>query len=315
MDPRLLLKYQRNETSQEELIEVLDWLDASEENRQELDRLDFISNLDMLTAPTQPAARKRTASRWRIAAQWSAGIAAALLLCAWTGRFLAEKTIERHARQMMTISVPNGQSMSVVLSDGTTVWLNSGSRLEYPSIFSPSKRRVCISGEALFEVVHDAARPFVVETYACEAEVLGTKFNIRADAGAQRFSAALLEGRLKISNLRTNESVILQPDDQVDLIDGHLQLNRIADSDDFRWIEGLMNLNTLSFEEVIRKFEDYYGIRITVDKPQSIPRLKYHGKIRVSNGVDHALKLVQTTSNFFTYTFDDESNTIHIKII
>ena len=52
-----------------------------------------------------------------------------------------------------------------------------------------------------------------------------------------------------------------------------------------------MNLNTLSFTEVIRKFENYYGVRITIDNPEDMPELKYHGKIRVSDGVDHALKL------------------------
>ena len=205
--------------------------------------------------------------------------------------------------------------MSVTLSDGTTVWLNSGAKLEYPSIFSRKTRRVKISGEAMFEVEHDAGRPFVVETFACDAEVLGTKFNILADARTSSFSAALLEGRLKISNRRIGgESFILSPNEQIDLIDGHLKLNRITDPDDFRWVDGLMNLNTLSFGEVIRKFENYYGVRITIDNPEEIPELKYHGKIRVSDGVDHALKLLQITNNFI-YTRNDETNTIHIKII
>ena len=74
-----------------------------------------------------------------------------------------------------------------------------------------------------------------------------------------------------------------------------------------------MNLNTLSFGEVIRKFENYYGVRITIDNPEDMPELKYHGKIRVSDGVDHALKLLQITNNF-SFTRDDETNTIHIKI-
>ena len=166
----------------------------------------------------------------------------------------------------------------------------------------------------MFEVEHDASRPFIVETFACDAEVLGTKFNILADARTADFSAALLEGRLKISNrLVGGESFILSPNDQIDLVDGHLKLNRITDPDDFRWVDGLMNLNTLSFGEVIRKFENYYGVRITIDNPEDMPVLKYHGKIRVSDGVDHALKLLQITNNF-SFTRDDETNTIHIKI-
>ena len=314
MDDLLLQKYLRNETSEEELAEVLDWLDASTENQRYLDRLDYISNLNILAGEAQPRVSRRTVSLWKRTAQWSAAAAAALLVCAGVSHYLADRILEYRTRDMMAITAPNGQSMSVTLSDGTTVWLNSGAKLEYPSIFSRKTRRVKISGEAMFEVKHDASRPFIVETFACDAEVLGTKFNILADARTADFSAALLEGRLKILNrLGGGESFILSPNEQIDLVDGHLKLNRITDPDDFRWVDGLMNLNTLSFGEVIRKFENYYGVRITIDNPEDMPVLKYHGKIRVSDGVDHVLKLLQITNNF-SYTRDDETNTIHIKI-
>lgn len=314
MDDLLLQKYLRNETSEEELAEVLDWLDASTENQRYLDRLDYISNLNILAGEAQPRVSRRTVSLWKRTAQWSAAAAAALLVCAGVSHYLADRILEYRTRDMMAITAPNGQSMSVTLSDGTTVWLNSGAKLEYPSIFSRKTRRVKISGEAMFEVKHDASRPFIVETFACDAEVLGTKFNILADARTADFSAALLEGRLKILNrLGGGESFILSPNEQIDLVDGHLKLNRITDPDDFRWVDGLMNLNTLSFGEVIRKFENYYGVRITIDNPEDMPVLKYHGKIRVSDGVDHALKLLQITNNF-SFTRGDETNTIHIKI-
>ena len=281
MDDLLLQKYLRNETSEEELAEVLDWLDASTENQRYLDRLDYISNLNILAGEAQPRVSRRTVSLWKRTAQWSAAAAAALLVCAGVSHYLADRILEYRTRDMMAITAPNGQSMSVTLSDGTTVWLNSGAKLEYPSIFSRKTRRVKISGEAMFEVKHDASRPFIVETFACDAEVLGTKFNILADARTADFSAALLEGRLKILNrLGGGESFILSPNEQIDLVDGHLKLNRITDPDDFRWVDGLMNLNTLSFGEVIRKFENYYGVRITIDNPEDMPVLKYHGKIR-----------------------------------
>ena len=271
MDDLLLQKYLRNETSEEELAEVLDWLDASTENQRYLDRLDYISNLNILAGEAQPRVSRRTVSLWKRTAQWSAAAAAALLVCAGVSHYLADRILEYRTRDMMAITAPNGQSMSVTLSDGTTVWLNSGAKLEYPSIFSRKTRRVKISGEAMFEVKHDASRPFIVETFACDAEVLGTKFNILADARTADFSAALLEGRLKILNrLGGGESFILSPNEQIDLVDGHLKLNRITDPDDFRWVDGLMNLNTLSFGEVIRKFENYYGVRITIDNPEDL---------------------------------------------
>ena len=214
----------------------------------------------------------------------------------------------------MSLTAPSGQSISVTLSDGTVVWLNAGSKLEYPTLFSSRRRQVKVSGEAMFEVEHDADWPFVVETFACEAEVLGTKFNILADAATRSFSATLLEGRLEIRNLEhAGERLILSPDEEVHLVDGHLHLERITDPDDFRWVDGLMNLNGLTFGEVIAKLERYYGVRIDVEHPEAISQRRYHGKIRVSYGIDHALDLLQMMTSDFIYMHDSETNTIYVK--
>ena len=315
MDDLLLYKFLQNEASEDEIKTVLDWLDADPANRKYFDGLDNMLNAARVNRPAGRKPQRRPLPTLRSIGAWSMRIAAVLCLCLGVSYFAATKMFDRKAsNNSLSVFVPNGERISMTLTDGTTVWLNSGAKLEYPSIFSRKTRRVKISGEAMFEVEHDASRPFIVETFACDAEVLGTKFNILADARTADFSAALLEGRLKISNrLVGGESFILSPNDQIDLVDGHLKLNRITDPDDFRWVDGLMNLNTLSFTEVIRKFENYYGVRITIDNPEDMPELKYHGKIRVSDGVDHALKLLQITNNF-SYTRDDETNTIHIKI-
>ena len=113
MDDLLLQKYLRNETSEEELVEVLDWLDASTENQRYLDRLDYISNLNILAGEAQPRVRRRTVSLWKRAAQWSAGAAAVLLVCAGLSHYLADRVLEHRAQDMMAITAPNGQSMSV----------------------------------------------------------------------------------------------------------------------------------------------------------------------------------------------------------
>lgn len=94
MDDLLLQKYLRNETSEEELAEVLDWLDASTENQRYLDRLDYISNLNILAGEAQPRVSRRTVSLWKRTAQWSAAAAAALLVCAGVSHYLADRILE-----------------------------------------------------------------------------------------------------------------------------------------------------------------------------------------------------------------------------
>ncbi|OUN75466.1 hypothetical protein B5G09_12160 [Alistipes sp. An54] len=315
MDDLTLQKYLRNELSEKELVEVLDWLDASPENQRRLDRLDYLSNVAILLGPAeQPAATlRRPMSRWRRTLRWSAGIAAGLLVGLGIGQLLSHRAMDLRSQEFMAITAPNGQSISVTLNDGSHVWLNAGSTLEYPTLFSSRRRQVRVSGEAMFEVEHDASWPFVVETFACEAEVLGTKFNILADADSHSFSAALLEGRLKIRNREhADESLILSPNEEANLVDSHLQLEKISDPDDFRWIDGLMNLNGLTFGEVIDKLKRYYGVQIVVEGPGNLTDRRYHGKIRVSYGIDHALDLLQMMTSDFTYAHDNETNTIYI---
>ena len=314
MEKELLHRFFDGRASVEEEKQVLDWIDRDPANRRELlaERRLFDSML-MLADPGRTTRKPKvlTLPRWT---REVLKYAAVILVVAGAGGIYVSRMYDKFLLTGNTITVPAGQHIDVQLPDGTKVCMNALSELHYPTFFIGRERKVQLKGEAFFDVSHDRKHPFVVETYACDVEVLGTKFNILADARTADFSAALLEGRLKILNrLGGGESFILSPNEQIDLVDGHLKLNRITDPDDFRWVDGLMNLNTLSFGEVIRKFENYYGVRITIDNPEDMPVLKYHGKIRVSDGVDHALKLLQITNNF-SFTRDDETNTIHIKI-
>ncbi len=315
MNDLLLLKFIKNETTEAEVVQVLDWLDANPENQRYLDELDFVSNAGILSEPvcTQAAAPNKVIPFWRKIAGWSTGAAAVLAVCIGISYLFAREIADRNAQNNMTaITSPAGQRMSVTLSDGTLVWLNAGTKLEYPPVFPKKNRRVRVSGEAMFEVEHDAKRPFIVETFAYKAEVLGTKFNICADPEQSYFSASLLEGKLKVSSLDTEtESVLLLPDEMVESFNGRLTLNKMSDHDDFMWIDGLLNLDNIGFSDVMRKFEKYYGVRIVVMVPE-IPQMKYKGKIRVSDGVEYALKMLQLTSDF-SYSRDDETNTIYIK--
>ena len=226
---------------------------------------------------------------------------------------MADRILERRTRDMMAITAPNGQSMSVTLSDGTTVWLNSGAKLEYPSIFSRKTRRVKISGEAMFEVEHDASRPFIVETFACDAEVLGTKFNVVADERHQRFSTALLQGRVQITNRLdpTQKDIILKPNDIANLSNGHLFIEPITDPEILCWTEGLINISGLPFDELMEKFERAFDVKIDISL-EKLPNIRnVSGKIRVNDGIDKALHILQYTADF-SYKKNSETNVVTI---
>lgn len=97
----------------------------------------------------------------------------------------------------MTVVTQLGERSQVVLPDGTKVWLNSSSSVEYVAPFFSRQRRVKMEGEAYFEVEHDRRAPFVVSTNGLDIEVLGTRFNIRNDDNEHRVTTVLLEGAVK----------------------------------------------------------------------------------------------------------------------
>ena len=243
----------------------------------------------------------------------SAPVLAVLLVgvvLSWT---LTRNRLDEWSQRTTSIEVPPGQYLSMRLEDGTNVWLSAGTRFEYPLVFAGRERRVKISGEAMFDVEHDADHPFVVETFACDVEVLGTKFDVEAEPDEGIFSTALLRGSVKVSNkLTAGEEFILQPNDEIRLVGNRLQLDRIDNPDEYLWTEGLISIKGQTFEELMHKFEKYFGVRILIER-RNIPTVDYnYGKIRISDGIDTALRMLQRSARF-SYVRDPEDNTIRIR--
>lgn len=111
-----------------------------------------------------------------------------------------------------TITVPRGGEYSLVLSDGTRVWLNAETELTYPTVFGKGERKLMLKGEACFEVVTDTARPFIVESFYNRVEVLGTRFNVSAYTGKSAVKTTLLRGKVKVSNRKGQ--LVLSPGEQ-----------------------------------------------------------------------------------------------------
>lgn len=237
-------------------------------------------------------------------------IAAVIALMVGSMYGMREFVFHEMSGQMTVFEVPAGQRINLDLADGTHVWLNSGSRIEYPVVFGRKSRNVKVSGEAMFDVKSDAGRPFVVETFASTIEVLGTKFNVEADEAAGRFSTALIRGKVKVSTER--QEVVLYPDQTVDLVNGKLVVAPTDDPATLLWTEGILSMKNVTFEELMTKFEKLYDVRI-VYRCQTMPVIEFSsGKIRVADGIDHALKVLQHVAKF-TYERDEETNVIYIK--
>lgn len=315
MNPLLLYKYIENQADEAEMREVLDWLDADPAHRRELAELDRALWASALSGsrPRRAAATKRPAGRWRRIGRYALQAAAVVALALVGAELLSVRRVGEWMRRTTTLDVPAGQHLSMTLADGTTVWLNAGTRLEYPAAFVGKERRVKVSGEAMFDVAHDARHPFIVETFACDVEVLGTKFDVVADEAESRFSASLLRGSVKVTNrFDPREQYVLRPDEAVHLVGGHLSRRLLADKEDFLWTDGIISIKGDDFGRLMERFERSFGVKIVVERDR-MPRIDYnHGKIRISDGVDSALRLLQMASDF-TYVKDPENDVITIR--
>ena len=313
MEKELLHKYIDGRTSEAEEQAVVDWLQADPGHQQELNALWFVYNTTLVNAQ-RPESRPMPAARphwYRLpAVRRCMQAAAALLLLAGTWYASRSVVIENAAKQYLSIAAPAGQRVDITLQDGTTVCLNAGARLDYPVRFGKT-RRVKLSGEAMFDVDHDAARPFVVETFACDVEVLGTKFNVAADEAAREFSTALLRGKLRVTNkLTRGDEMTMNTNDFVSLSGDRLALRSIENTDDYLWPEGIFNLAGHNFGEIIARLESLYGVQITVEKTASPELNIIRGKIPVAMGLDYALRALQKITPFEYDSADNGTITI-----
>lgn len=316
MEKELLLRFLKCETTHEEEALLADWLEADPEHQKELDRMQLVlEGLALCSPQLQDLEEQKPNRRISILTRFvRIAVAASIIIviAAGFGYNYFSNELNSLSNQRTMVEVPAGQRICMTLSDGTQVWLNAGTKLEYPSVFTGKERRVKVSGEAMFDVKHDASLPFIVETYAYNIEVLGTVFNVEADKSINRFSAALMSGSIKLTSHLTSEPpIIMKVNEVVDLVGNRLKIKEIDDFDDYLWTEGIISIYDMTFTELMSKFERAFDVKIEI-KRQKMPDVNYgRGKIRVSDGIDHALRMLQMASDF-TYEKDPETGIITI---
>ena len=163
----------------------------------------------------------------------------------------------------------SGQKITLTLTDGTHVKLNSESKLRFPKKFTNNKREVYLEGEGFFEVAKDANRPFIIHTGNVYTKVLGTIFNIKAYPEDEEVEVALVEGRVAINTAANSgdTTIILQPSEVLNynkqkekiITASNVDLTKIV-----AWRNNQIIFEDASFEEITRKLERWYGVRFNV---------------------------------------------------
>ena len=166
--------------------------------------------------------------------------------------------------------VPYGKRSYLLLSDGTQVWINSGSRLVYAPQFTGDTREVFLEGEAYFEVAKDASKPFYVRTDAFTINVLGTKFNVKAYKDDMEYTTVLVEGKvsMRVQDQFFSKDVILAPNQKLTLMKGQDDFLRSnVDETGFytNWIYGYLEFKNAHLNDVLKSIQRYYNIDIELN--------------------------------------------------
>jgi transmembrane sensor len=186
----------------------------------------------------------------------------------------------------------------LILADGTKVWLNAASSIIFPVAFTGKDRTVTITGEAYFEVAHNATQPFKVKANGQMIEDIGTAFNVNAYSDEPVVTTTLLQGSVRVSLTDNEASVVLKPGDQAKAANGGLKLKSNVDLDGaVAWKSGIFQFKNTRIDEVLRQAARWYDV--DVDYRQGIPDQTFTGRISENVNLSGLLEILSYSGVHF----------------
>ena len=195
---------------------------------------------------------------------------------------------------------PSGQKSVILLSDGTKVWLNAASTIQYSKAFEGTDTRdVFLEGEAFSDVAHDAERPFIVHTSSIMIKVLGTSFNVKSYSEERTIETTLVNGKVRIEKPATStqaqEEIVLEPNQRA-VFDKESKIINIRDvnsENSSSWKHGRLVFDETPVDNVILQLERWYDVRIHVENRGN---LNCRLSARIENeSLEDVLKLLETS--------------------
>ena len=242
----------------------------------------------------------------------------------------------------LELVVPSGEKSKLILADGTTVWINSESRLLYPAGFTGRERKVILEGEAYFDVSKARKSSFVVYTQDVTVRVTGTKFNVKSYPKDRTIETTVVEGSVRVEDeeetarfspviLKSSERMVLRKEYQADqsaalqkevpeesvrerepvsaeeITIGYVNTENIT-----CWKDHLLVFDNESLEEIALKMSRWYKVQVNILDP-GLKTQRYTGKFVNNETLDQVLKAIDLTTPI-QYTVDRTSVQIGSKL-
>lgn len=197
--------------------------------------------------------------------------------------YIASANNETNAFQNR-LEIPRGGEYRLMLSDGTEIWLNAETELEYPTSFSGNERSVKLNGEAYFHVAKDSLHPFIVEVGEMKVKVYGTQFNISTQ-NKGKIETVLVDG--SVSLIRNKKEIMLRPDHKAEYFPstGQITVNPVNVLSYIAWKDGNFMFHDESLETIMEKLARWYDIDIFYAHPAA-KNIHLSGMLKRYNNID-----------------------------
>lgn len=304
----LIVKSFSQSLNPEEKIYLDSWLDESKENKIHFVQLRNIwqvahpaFNPDEIDAGKAEARVRRkillqNCTHNSVAIWWQRAAAVLFLpLIILMGYLFFNRSQLKKVIAYQEVTSPFGISSKIELSDGSTVWLNSGSKLKFPVTFESKERKVYLSGEAYFKVHSDKSHPFIVKTCNMQIRATGTQFNVEAYPSGAYTAVTLMEGKVDV-NLNKNQKEQLHPDQRIVLNSKTKKYSLVkTDAKNWgMWKEGVLVFRDESLEEVFQRIGRNFNIDIELKDSvlgKQIYRATFEGE-----SLEEILRLLKMTA-------------------
>ena len=285
----LLTRWLSGAADEKEREAVAAWAGESPEREQELIEMKKVYLASFVRSGNADAAdprRRRSRIRRILIGTLSAAAASALLV--GIGYMTASSIHPQPMLSALSIAAPQGQTAATVLSDSTSVWLNSNSELLVAD-GAEGERTVSLRGEAFFDVAKDPEHPFVVKCGDRSIRVLGTSFNV-SSYSPDHFAIDLLSGRVEMTDA-DGFTCTLSPMERLEFSDGKYSKTRVESSDERGWMDGFYHFNDISLRDIIRSIGNYYNVTIGFADP-SLAGLRCSCTFRKEDSLGHILSVI-----------------------
>ncbi len=213
----------------------------------------------------------------------------------------------------IVVEAPLGSKTKLTLPDGSTVWLNAGSKMVYSQGFGVSDRRLAFQGEGYFEVEKNDEMPFLVQTHDVNVTVVGTKFNFRNYPEDEEAVVELLEGKVALENQLKEESVrYLSPNEKMVLhkATGEMDITSAKVKEATLWTENILLFDEDLLPDIVRKLERSYHVRIEIEN-EDLKQARFYGQFnQLEQNIYDVLDMLSETGKL---KYHEEGKVIYLK--